>query len=162
MKNFMNISNTNKYLTLLLLFLASSINSNLITLKTKAFTGAYGGTGGSYFNDGLSSNINEVLIGHGTYIDSIQTSTSNFRNKKHGGSGGTLYRWSVPPGHCITTIWVRSGAYVDSLQFKTDKGAVSPKFGGDGGNFYEVNLQGCLKGIYGRSGAYVDQIGFYY
>ena len=106
--------------------------------------------------------IKEVLIGHGTYIDSIQTSTSNFRNKKHGGSGGTLYRWSVPPGHCITTIWVRSGAYVDSLQFKTDKGAVSPKFGGDGGNFYEVNLQGCLKGIYGRSGAYVDQIGFYY
>ena len=163
MKTNMNISK--KHLILLGLILISSINSGMITLKTKAATGrTYGGNGGSYFNDGRGGAIYQIKIRHGAYIDQIQTRNRwGGWNAAHGGCGGRQNYWNVGNNDCITAIEVRHGAYVDSLQFFTKYNKSSPKYGGNGGSYSYVNLWGkCLRGIYGRSGAYVDQIGFYY
>ena len=163
MKTNMNISK--KHLILLGLILISSINSGMITLKTKAGTGrTYGGNGGGYFNDGRRGAIYQIKIRHGAYIDQIQTRNRwGGWNASHGGWGGRKSYFYVSNGDCITGIAVRHGAYVISLRFFTRFGRNSGKYGGNGGSYSYVNLWGnCLRGIYGRSGAYVDQIGFYY
>ena len=51
---------------------------------------------------------------------------------------------------------------MDSIQFETDKGFKSDKFGGNGGNSRTITIsKGCnLVGLFGRSGSLVDSIGF--
>lgn len=169
MKNIIN----SKILFLSSLVLMSSIFSALISVKklntenhslskTKVSVGPYGGWGGSSFNDGNEGIVTRVYIRHGAYIDQIKTYNKGAWNAAHGGFGGAAATYYVPYGECITKILVRHGAYVDSLQFVTDQGKYSPKYGGNGGRLSTVNLPCCLRGIYGRSGAYVDQIGFYH
>jgi hypothetical protein len=52
-----------------------------------------------------------------------------------GGTGHTEHVWEVPRGHKIVevNVWSRSLQYLQAVQFVTQKGTVSPKYGGTGG-----------------------------
>lgn len=55
-----------------------------------------------------------------------------------------------------------SGGYVDSIQFFTNAGQQSPKFGGNGGSQHWVENKGKrFAGIKIKSGDLVDSISFY-
>ena len=71
--------------------------------------------------------------------------------------------WHVPPGELITMVILRHGSDIDSIQFVTDKGSRSSKYGGNGGQQQFVSLRGSLVGVSGkssRSGDVLRQIQF--
>lgn len=62
-------------------------------LAKKAISaGPWGGQDGMLFDDGVNSAMRQVVINHGTSIDSIQTeyeqNGSSYWSSKHGGRGG--------------------------------------------------------------------------
>jgi len=66
----------------------------------------------------------------------------------------------VPEGENIVTVKMRSGMRIDSLQFVRDKGTVSERFGGTGGQASTYELTGKLLGLFGTEGLELDQLGF--
>lgn len=77
----------------------------------------------------------------GQFIDSIAFKYVNIdkgtfhENGPYGGQGGYYFSWDVPKGEWVTHIYFRSGDFLDSIQFRTNKGNKSAKFGGNGGNY---------------------------
>lgn len=132
------------------------------------YSSSYGGSGGSAFTDSLPTNavqdVRKVLIRSGSEVDSIQFWVSDginsFYTAAHGGTGGSPKIWEVPTGEHITQIEVRSGARIDALTFITDKGTKSPQYGGNGGSYKLVTLNGNLVSMKGRSGSRLDNIMF--
>ena len=110
--------------------------------------------------------VRRFSIRSGSRIDQIQLElASDIQSKflpQHGENGGGSYDFKVQEGELITQIEVRSGQYVDSLTFITNKGTRSKKFGGNGGNYFLVNAptDGQLIGIKGISAGILDLIGF--
>jgi len=85
---------------------------------------------------------------------------------KHGGDGGGPSQFVCPNDGVITGINVRSGLYVDNVQFTcTSPRGEQTTFGGyGGGGGGGPNADNCPPGsyissIYGRSGLYVDRLG---
>jgi hypothetical protein len=72
----------------------------------------------------------------------------------------TLRTFFVPEGENIVTVKIRSGWRIDSLQFFTDKGTVSERFGGTGGIESTYELPGKLLGFFGKEGSELHQLGF--
>jgi hypothetical protein len=72
----------------------------------------------------------------------------------------TLSSFVVPEGEDIVTVKMRSGLQIDSLQFVTDKGTVSERFGGTGGHERTYELFGKLLGFFGKEGSEIHQLGF--
>jgi len=66
----------------------------------------------------------------------------------------------VPEGEIIVTVKIRSGSRIDSLQFVTDKGTVSERFGGTGGGESTYELPGKLLGFFGKEDKKHHQLGF--
>jgi len=108
--------------------------------------------------------VEEVQIRNGSAIDQIKLKIGNGKNSYwsdiHGGNGGGgPYSFVVPLGENIISVLIRSGTRIYSLQFITDRGTVSQKFGGNGGTLRSYNLTGRLIGFFGRDGTIIDQIG---
>jgi len=66
----------------------------------------------------------------------------------------------VPQGENIVTVKMRSGLQIDSLQFVTDKGTGSERFGGTGGSESIYGLSGKLLGFFGTESSELIQLGF--
>jgi hypothetical protein len=86
---------------------------------------------------------------------------SDLKSPQYGGGGGDPFDDSSYIGNPITSITVRHGEYVDSIQVNYS-GQQGPQHGGGGGNADTISL---AKGeqviaVVGRSGEYVDQIQF--
>jgi hypothetical protein len=86
---------------------------------------------------------------------------SDLKSPQYGGGGGNAFDDSGYIGNPITSITVRHGEYVDSIQV-TYSGQQAPQHGGDGGQADTISL---AKGeqviaVVGRSGDLVDQIQF--
>ena len=75
-------------------------------------------------------------------------------------ANSTLRTFVVPEGENIGTVKMRSGWRIDSLQFVTDKGTVSERFGGTGGHGRTYELFGKLLGFFGKEGSEIHQLGF--
>lgn len=136
-------------------------------LLAQARFGPYGGGGGAYFEDQIpmGSNIIEVQIRAGTFIDAIQilfrSGAQTMSFPRRGGPGGGFYSFVLQGGEFITGIRGRHGIYVDSIIICTNM-RESPPYGGMGGAIpYQVYApQGHrVVGFFGRSGIYVDAIG---
>ena len=65
--------------------------------------------------------------------------------------GGDSTRWTVPAGQHITKVYLRSGDFIDSIQFITNKNEKSPKIGGNGGkpSIIEIPEGKKIVGIFG-------------
>jgi hypothetical protein len=86
---------------------------------------------------------------------------SDLKSPQYGGGGGTPFDDSSYIGNPITSITVRHGELVDSIQI-TYGNQQAPKHGGGGGEADTISL---AKGeqviaVVGRSGDLVDQIQF--
>ncbi len=81
---------------------------------------------------------------------------------KHGGNGGKEYTMSLDDDEYIIAIYGKSGGYIDSIQFRTNKKTYSI-FGGNGGKEFRFEAPSGYQiiGFFGRSGGYVDALGCY-
>jgi len=122
--------------------------------------GPFGGDGGEYFDDGQGGEDNFTIdIRSGAALDSIKFGGYG---SKRGGDGGNPYSFSVGSGEYITGVSLRTGAWIDGIQFTTSNGRRSDWCGGQGGNPCNITLPDGLAivGIKGRSGSLVNQLAF--
>ena len=132
--------------------------------------GPAGGEGGDGFADmqiPKGARVVGVRIRYGLYIDGLELLYKTADGKKegmgwHGGDSGNEETFLLEDGEFITGISGKTGEYVESLTFVTNK-RKSKNYGGEGGD-KTFNLQKSgeeVIGFYGRSGAFLDQIGIF-
>jgi hypothetical protein len=136
---------------------------------------AYGGTGGSPFDDvdaaGFDSFVPQqtliktVQLRSGTRIDRLLTTYENINGKKwtaeHGGTGGTLSaKLNLLHDQFVTNVAGRSGSRVDHLTISS--GTEKIEGGGSGGSPFNwtPSKDTFMLGFAGRSGTELDQIQF--
>ena len=128
-----------------------------------------GGSGGHSFLDPEvepGTRVVEVQVRSGEYVDSVQLvymlrDGQTVMGPQHGGEGGALNVFHLDADEYLVGISGRTGSYIDSIQFLTNK-RTSPKFGGSGGgrDFHiEVPAYSQIMGFTGRNGEYLDAIG---
>ena len=128
-----------------------------------------GGPGGNAFLDAQpaqGARVVEVQVRSGDHVDSMQLVYALYDGRtvmgpRHGGSGGGLSVFHLDADEYLLGISGRSGSYVDSIQFQTNK-RTSPVFGGRGGDRdfrVDVPENAQVTGLAGRSGKYLDAIG---
>ncbi|XP_062027217.1 jacalin-related lectin 19-like [Rosa rugosa] len=143
--------------------------------KKVVSVGPWGGQTGLMWDDGVYSTVRQLVIAHGSGIDSIQieydSKGCSFWSDKHGGNGG----WKTDkvkldyPEEFLTSIHGYYGKIsewgtvsVRSLTFKSNKRSYGP-FGIEQGNYFSlpVTTGNKIVGFHGRSGWYLDAIGAY-
>lgn len=128
-----------------------------------------GGRGGSPYSDPEpepGARVVEVQVRSGDHVDSVQLvymlrDGRTVSGPRHGGSGGSLDVFHLDADEYLIGISGRSGSYIDSIQFQTNK-RTSPTFGGRGGDRdfrLEVPANFQVAGFAGRAGQYLDAIG---
>ena len=66
-----------------------------------------------------------------------------------------------PPGQWISKVHVFSGSVIDALQFETNSGMKTAKFGGQGGKEYVVETKGKkICGVKGKVSNHIEQLCF--
>lgn len=111
-------------------------------------TQSYGRDGGDAFP---MTGIKSIQIFSGSLVDAIV-----INGAKYGGDGGDASPvLNLASDEIIVAIDIRSGKYVDYLEFRTSKGN-KISGGGDGGDPH--SLQGSIVALGGRSGRYLDQL----
>lgn len=129
--------------------------------------GAYGGGGGSEFDDGFvwrelgQPVLTAIKVRHGSKIDRLQALYGAFATPPRGGMGGGEQVFTLIPGERIVRIDICSGSLVDGLKFVTNNGRESPHFGGYGGQCRSVNLPTRLLYFSGRSASRLDRVTFH-
>jgi len=128
-----------------------------------------GGPGGTPFLDAApeqGARVIEVQVRSGDHVDSAQLvymlrDGRTETGPHHGGSGGGLSVFHLDADEYLIGISGRSGTYIDSIRFETNK-RTSPTFGGSGGNRdfrFEVPVNAQVSGLTGRAGQYLDAVG---
>jgi hypothetical protein len=93
-----------------------------------------------------------VDINSGQYVES----------PRWGGTGGGEFIYQAPPGQWIDNIEVNSDNFIQGIQFTTNQGDRSKKFGGNAGSRGTFHVQGKrITGVFCRYGALVDGLQFY-
>lgn len=128
-----------------------------------------GGPGGSAFSDPepeQGARVVEVQVRSGEHVDSVQLLYTlrdgrTVEGTRHGGAGGELSVFHLDADEYLIGISGRSGSYIDSIRFQTNK-RTSPTFGGSGGSRdfrVDVPAKVHVTGLAGRAGNYLDAIG---
>jgi len=66
-----------------------------------------------------------------------------------------------PPGQWISKVYVWSGSLIDALQFETNSGMQTAKFGGNGGDKNVIEAKGKkICGVKGRTSNHIEQLAF--
>jgi hypothetical protein len=107
--------------------------------------------------------ISFFRITHGSALDGIETFFTDGTKVTYGNAKHHYSDFKLDDDEYLTGIAFRSGLWVDSVQFITNK-RISNNFGGNGGGLHKVQIpQGkSLLGFYGNVGDWVDRIGIYY
>lgn len=128
-----------------------------------------GGPGGKAYSDPepeRGTRVIEVQVRAGDHVDSVQLlymqgDGRTVAGPQHGGGGGSLNVFHLDADEYLIGISGRSGDFVDSIRFETNK-RTSPTFGGKGGNRdfrIEVPANAQVSGLVGRSGQFLDAVG---
>ncbi|XP_010545656.1 PREDICTED: jacalin-related lectin 23-like [Tarenaya hassleriana] len=138
--------------------------------------GAYGGGGGSGWDDGAYLGIRKVFVGRDftriTYVKFEYDNGDRFETRDHGKIQQQPQEFALDyPNEYITSV---EGTYrnvkicggtdvVTSLAFKTSKGRTSPRFGSDVGTRFVIEDKGRrIVGFHGRTGNALDSLGAYF
>jgi hypothetical protein len=143
--------------------------SGLAAAQQATATEIAGGPGGSAFSDPepeQGARVVEVQVHSGGYVDSIQLvymlgDGRVVMGPQHGGDGGQLSVFHLDADEYLIGASGRSGTYIDSIEFQTNK-RTSPTYGGSGGQRdfrIDVPSNAKVTGFVGRSGQYLDAIG---
>ena len=153
----------------LISIVAALCGSGWVFAQQGTATEIVGGSGGSAFSDpapAQGTRVIEVQVHSGENVDSVQlvymlSDGRTVMGPLHGGAGGRLSVFHLDADEYLTGISGRSGSYIDSIQFQTNK-RTSPTFGGSGGNRdfrVDIPANTQLTGLAGRAGKYLDAIG---
>ncbi len=153
------------------LLLAWAVNAASLA-QPSGSTPIAGGPNGNPFSDPeprSGARILEVNIRAGEHVDSLQfvyglPDGSSYEGPRHGGGAGAGNVFRLDNDEYIVGISGRSGDYIDSIRFITNKRS-SPIYGGRGGaRDYSLQVPAGNQaiGFTGRSGNYLDAIGLTY
>ena len=156
-------------IAVLISILAVLCGSGWALAQQTAVTEIAGGPGGYPYSDAdpdPGSRIVEVQVRSGDFVDAVQfifmlSDGRTVEGPRHGGEGGGLNVFRLDPDEYLIGISGRSGKYIESIQFATNK-RVSPVFGGRGGerDFHiEIPGNAQVTGFVGRAGEYLDAVG---
>ncbi|KDP38565.1 hypothetical protein JCGZ_04490 [Jatropha curcas] len=136
--------------------------------------GPWGGQDGFRWDDGVFSAVRQLVIAHGSGIDSIQIEYdekgTSIWSEKHGGNGGSRvdkvkldypdeYLTSVHGYYGSLNEW--GSVFVLSLTFQSNKRTYGP-FGVEQGTYFCFPMTGGrIVGFHGKSGWFLDAIGIY-
>ncbi|XP_044474537.1 jacalin-related lectin 3-like isoform X1 [Mangifera indica] len=134
----------------------------------------WGGQNGVCWDDGVYTTVRQLVIAHGTGIESIQIEYdkkgSPVWSKKHGGNTGSkLDKVKLDyPDEFLTSVHGYYGTindwgtvYVRSLTFQSNRKTYGP-FGIEQGTYFSLPMTGGkIVGFHGRSSWYLDAIGIY-
>ena len=81
------------------------------------------------------------------------------KSNTFGEKQGPSTRIDIPVGHTICKVYIWKGWYVDSIQFETDKGYKSSRFGGSGGGLETFSVCNVV-GVCGKEGKLIDYVTF--
>ncbi|KAG2303333.1 hypothetical protein Bca52824_031984 [Brassica carinata] len=137
-----------------------------------ASVGPWGGQGGHAWDDGMFTTVRQVVIAHGSSIDSIQVeydkNGSSFWSEKHGGNGGSKFEKVILdyPHEYLTSVHGTYGSYdiwghvcVRSLTFESNHKKYGP-FGVESGTCFSLpKSESKVTGFHGKAGSYLDAIG---
>ncbi|KAG7632071.1 Jacalin-like lectin domain superfamily [Arabidopsis suecica] len=154
---------------------SSSSSSSSLSQANKV--DAQGGKGGTSWDDGAHDHVRRVYIGQGdsgvTYVKFEYEKDSKKESREHGKKtllGAEVFE--VDPDDYITSVEVQSDRIfgqdtevITSLIFKTSKGKISPPFGLEGSQKYELKDKngGKLVGFNGRvGGELLNALGAYF
>ncbi|GIV69235.1 jacalin-like lectin [Caldilinea sp.] len=136
---------------------------------SKAKVGPSGGEGGlpiEGYEIPAGARIRQIRVTYGWFVDSIQVAYADADGNLQalpgiGGHGEREHLFILDADEYLVGVSGRSGAYVDSIRFHTNK-RVSPTFGGEGGEveFTLLAPEGSeVVGFFGRADWYIDAIG---
>lgn len=135
-----------------------TIGNGMTAFKSDAF-----GLNGGRPSIGLvNKQIKTIRVTHGSALDGVRFifldgTYSDFGNFKHHYSD-----FDMAPDETVIGVVIRSGAWVDGIQFITNK-RVSPTFGGTGGGANKFMIpKGQFLGLFGEMGDWVFKVGVLY
>jgi predicted flap endonuclease-1-like 5' DNA nuclease len=131
--------------------------------------GPSGGNGGHVFEDytiPAGAKVQEIRVNAGFYVDGLQLicvdATGAAIELPHlGGKSGFRHTITLDADEYLTGISGRSGRYIDSIRFHTNK-RVTDSIGGRGGEneyHFEAAANAEVAGLFGRADWYMDQLG---
>lgn len=102
-------------------------------------------------------------VSHGMALDGIETFFEDGSHVTFGNAKSHYSEFKLDRDEFLIGVAFRSGGWVDSVQFMTNK-RVSNNFGGNGGSIHKILLpKGSeLVGFYGSLGSWIDQAGIFY
>lgn len=117
-----------------------------------------------FLKENRSKQARRITIHHGSFLDGFIIHWTDGTRDCIGKTGGGRSDFDVMPGEKIQAIIVRSGAWIDGLQFKLSSDRVSPWYGGMGGSPRLVSAPDGYEmiGFYGAAADWMTQIGIYY
>src|SRR5713226_3088668 len=153
----------------LISILAACFGSGWAVPQHAPATEIVGGPGGNAFSDPepeQSARVIEIQVRSGDHVDSVQlvymlSDGHALMGLQHGGVGGELSVFHLDADEYLVGISGRSGSYIDSIRFQTNK-RTSPTFGGSGGSRdfrVDVPANAQVTGLAGRAGKYLDAVG---
>ncbi|XP_010459648.2 PREDICTED: jacalin-related lectin 3 isoform X2 [Camelina sativa] len=157
---------------LLLRVFRDHINLRMSVECKPASVGPWGGQSGHAWDDGMYTTVRQIIIGHGSSIDSIQVeyekNGSSVWSEKRGGKGGKKidnvkldypheYLISVNGTYGSFDAW--GNTCVRSLTLESNHRKYGP-FGCESGTFFALPKSGSkIIGFHGKAGWYIDAIG---
>ena len=131
--------------------------------------GPSGGNGGHAFEDytiPAGAKVKEIRVNAGFYVDGLQLvcvdDAGTVSELPHlGGGSGFRHTITLDADEYLTGISGRSGRYIDSIRFHTNK-RVTDSIGGRGGEneyHFEAAANAEVAGLFGRADWYMDQLG---
>jgi predicted flap endonuclease-1-like 5' DNA nuclease len=131
--------------------------------------GPSGGNGGHEFAGytiPAGAKVYEIRVNAGFYVDGLQLvyidNGGSVQELPHlGGKGGFHHTITLDADEYLTGISGRSGRYVDSIRFHTNK-RTTDSIGGSGGEnefHFEAAADGEVAGFFGRADWFVDKLG---
>ncbi|XP_030446659.2 jacalin-related lectin 3 [Syzygium oleosum] len=142
--------------------------------KKTVSVGPWGGQDGFRWDDGVYSTVRQLVIAHGSGIDSIQfeydMKGNSIWTEKHGGNGGCkVDRVKLDyPDEFLTSVHGHYGklnewgpVLVRSLTFVSNRKTYGP-YGVEQGTYFSFPAtSGKIVGFHGKAGWYLDAIGVY-
>ncbi|MGD8846694.1 MAG: jacalin-like lectin [Desulfobacteraceae bacterium] len=149
-----------------------AVNWNYSTNSDLRMSDAYGGTGGSGFNDVNqvtgSAKVSVISMRAGSRIDQLALSFDDGTALSHGGSGGSQYSLSLEEGEYLTSLDLCTGEKNDSTRifYASFKTSLDRTLSGgtttDNCAKVEAPEGWQIKGFHGRAGDELDNVGVIY
>jgi hypothetical protein len=117
-----------------------------------------------FLNNNRPKQLARILVNHGCFLDGFILVWQDGTRDVIGKSGGRRSEFNITTGEYVQGLIVRSGAWIDGIQFKLSSGRLSPWYGGDGGGLHTIEApQGYeMVGLHGKANDWMEQIGVYY